>query len=122
MRFLVDEDLYPKVAEFMLKSGHDAVHVRDLDAAGAPDSGVMALAAESGRVTISADTDYGALLDLQLCDRAVSDPGSRARRSLTGPACCDLVANLDEIAQHLLAGAVVAFTKSEIRVRPLPLR
>ncbi|GAA0280854.1 DUF5615 family PIN-like protein [Cryptosporangium japonicum] len=62
MKFLVDENLSPHVAEVLVKSGHDAVHIRDLDAAGAPDSEVMALAAEGGRVIISADTDFGALL------------------------------------------------------------
>ncbi|WP_170323757.1 DUF5615 family PIN-like protein [Cryptosporangium phraense] len=47
MKFLIDENLSSQLAEFLLKSGHDAVHARDLDAAGASDADVMTLAAVS---------------------------------------------------------------------------
>jgi hypothetical protein len=33
-----------------------------------------------------------------------------------------IAANLDTIREHLDAGAVAAFTKDGIRVRPLPMR
>lgn len=122
MKFLIDENLSPQVAEFLLKSGHDAAHVRDLDAAGAPDSQVMAIAAQSGRVIISADTDFGALLAHNRATapsvvlvRALIDRRPHELAAL-------LAANLDELEQHLQSGAIVAFTKTEIRVRPLPLR
>jgi predicted nuclease of predicted toxin-antitoxin system len=122
VKFLVDENLSPRVAEFLLKSGHDAVHVRDLDAAGAPDSEVMTLAAQRGRAIISADTDFGALL----AHSRATEPSVILVRALVGRRPAELVAvlvaNLDELEQHLLSGAVVAFTKTEIRVRPLPLR
>ena len=62
MRFLVDENLSPRVADLLAKAGHDASHVRDLQAASAPDSAVMTLAADDDRVILSADTDFGALL------------------------------------------------------------
>jgi hypothetical protein len=62
VRFLVDENLSPRVAELLTKAGHDAVHARDLQAASAPDSAVMTLAADDDRVILSADTDFGALL------------------------------------------------------------
>jgi predicted nuclease of predicted toxin-antitoxin system len=35
VKFLVDENLSPRGAELLSKSGHDAIHVRDLDARGA---------------------------------------------------------------------------------------
>ena len=62
MRFLIDENLSWRLAPLLSTSGHDAVHIRDLDASGAPDSEVMALAVRDSRVIISADTDFGALL------------------------------------------------------------
>ena len=34
MRFLVDEDVSWRVADLLTKTGHDAIHVRDLDAEG----------------------------------------------------------------------------------------
>jgi predicted nuclease of predicted toxin-antitoxin system len=62
MRFLIDENVSWRVAELLTKAGHDAVHVRDLNAEGVDDADVMALAARDERVIISADTDFGALL------------------------------------------------------------
>lgn len=43
MRLLVDENLPPQVAMLLAEAGHDAVHVRDLDAAGASDPQIVAL-------------------------------------------------------------------------------
>ena len=62
MKFLVDENLPPRLAELLAASGHDAVNVRDLNAASAPDSRIMELAAAGDRIVVSADTDFGALL------------------------------------------------------------
>lgn len=50
------------VARSLKESGHDAVHVGDLGLLGAVDTEVMLAAAESDRVLISADTDFGELL------------------------------------------------------------
>jgi predicted nuclease of predicted toxin-antitoxin system len=61
VRLLVDETLPPRVAQMPADAGHDAVHVRDLDAAGASDQKIIGLALNSGRTIISADTDFGAL-------------------------------------------------------------
>jgi predicted nuclease of predicted toxin-antitoxin system len=61
VKFLVDENLPPRLAELLAASGHDAVHVRDLNAASAPDSRIMELAAGGDRIVVSADTDFGAL-------------------------------------------------------------
>jgi predicted nuclease of predicted toxin-antitoxin system len=62
VRFLVDENLSRSLADLLAKGGHDAVHVRDLEAAGATDSAIMALAVADERIIISADTDFGASL------------------------------------------------------------
>lgn len=62
MRFLVDENLSPRVSSLLTASGHDAVHVRDLGLPGGSDAEVMDQAVASDRVIVSADTDFGALL------------------------------------------------------------
>jgi predicted nuclease of predicted toxin-antitoxin system len=124
VKFLVDENLSPRLAEFLVKSGHDAVHVRGLGAAGAPDTEVLSLAVQDERVIISADTDFGALLAHSRATR----PSAILVRALIDRRPPELagilVANLDVLAEHLRAGAGagVAFTRTDIRVRPLPLR
>ena len=59
MRFLIDENLSWRLTELLTKAGHDAIHLRDLDATGAPDTDVVALATRDERIIVSADTDFG---------------------------------------------------------------
>jgi predicted nuclease of predicted toxin-antitoxin system len=49
MKFLIDNNLSPKVAEGLLRVGHDAVHVRDRNLAAAPDDLVLDTARVEGR-------------------------------------------------------------------------
>lgn len=44
MKLLLDENLPPRLARLLGEDGHDAVHVRDLDAAGSSDPQIIALA------------------------------------------------------------------------------
>jgi hypothetical protein len=44
VKLLVDENLPPRVASLLTDAGHDAVHVRDLDAAGSSDEQIIEMA------------------------------------------------------------------------------
>ncbi|MFB9961178.1 DUF5615 family PIN-like protein [Sinosporangium siamense] len=122
MKFLVDENLSPRVAELLNKADHNAIHVRDLRATSAPDTTIMELAVASGRAIVSADTDFGALL----AHTRATEPSVilvRELIELRPPDLVDvIVANLAVLDSHLQAGAVVAFSTRGIRVRALPLR
>lgn len=60
MRFLLDENLSPKIAGLLNAAGHDCIHVRDCGLTGAADAEVLSKAAEDGRVVITADrADFG---------------------------------------------------------------
>ncbi|WP_157522068.1 DUF5615 family PIN-like protein [Herbidospora cretacea] len=122
MNFLIDENLSPRVAELLSKAGHDAVHVRDLHATSAPDATIMELAVYGGRVIVSADTDFGALLAYS---RAAEPSGILVREliGLRPPELVNIIlANLEVLQEHLESGAVAAFSPNGIRVRALPLR
>ncbi|GAA3168344.1 DUF5615 family PIN-like protein [Nonomuraea roseoviolacea] len=122
MNFLVDENLSQRVAELLTKAGHDAVHVRDLQATSAPDTTVMSLAVTGQRVIVSADTDFGALLAYT---RATQPSVILVREilELRPPDLVNIiVGRLDVLEPHLRAGAIAAFTTAGIRVRALPLR
>jgi predicted nuclease of predicted toxin-antitoxin system len=122
VRLLVDQNLPPRLCSLLTDAGHDAVHVRDLGLASAPDAEILDLAADQGRTIISADTDFGALLAQRrstrpsvLLVRAIVDlsPDAMAER---------LVAQLPALASDLSEGAIVALTPRGARSRRLPLR
>jgi predicted nuclease of predicted toxin-antitoxin system len=119
MSLLLDECLSAAAAADLRAAGHDAVHVTEVGLGGAADHAVMAYAAAERRVLLSADTDFGELL-------ATSKDGTpsivlfRGRATPTGRVRV-LLDNLDQIADELLAGAVVVIGRDRIRVRRLPI-
>ena len=125
MRFLVDENLSPRVCPLLADGGHQAIHVRDEGMAGAADPQVLAAAAAAGRVLITADRgDFGRQLALT---RALA-PSVVLLRQLpdvvgSGDVAALLLANLtDEVTLALDAGAFVVLTPTAVRVRHLALR
>jgi predicted nuclease of predicted toxin-antitoxin system len=121
VRFLVDECLSTRVVALLTVADHDVVHVQDRDLQGHVDEEVLELARAEDRVLLSADTDFGEILarsgaalpSLILFRQGNRTPEHRA---------ATLLANLDEVAEDLLAGAVVVLEEDRIRIRRLPLR
>lgn len=119
MSFLLDECLPTAAAAAMREAGHDAVHVTEAGLRGATDRAVMAAAVAERRILLSADTDFGELL-------ATSRDGTPSVVLFRGRATAAdrvrvLLDNLDQVADDLLAGAVVVIGKERIRIRRLPI-
>lgn len=121
MRFLLDECLPVKMAGLLRTEGHDCAHVYELGLGGHPDVEVMAQADRDDRVLISADTDFGELLAVApvlapsviLLRRTDKRPESLA---------AIVIANLGQVADDLVAGALVVITDTRVRVRLLPVK
>ena len=60
MKFLVDENLPPRLAAWLNERGHDAVHVQDVRLTGQADKQLEALARSEDRVIITKDSDFEA--------------------------------------------------------------
>lgn len=122
MRFLVDQNLSPQVAELLRDAGHEAVHTREVGMERSDDDAIFDRAAAEDRTIVSADTDFGTLL----AERATSRPSvvlwrrTHDRRAASVVAL--LLANLTFIEQALAEGAIVVFQEERLRVRRLPLR
>lgn len=120
MRFILDESISPLVGPLLAAGGHDLVHVHDLDLTSEPDPVILAAAVRDGRVLVTLDTDFGALVahsGAQL-PSMVLFRGDVTRRPL-GQAEL-LLTNLDQFADDLHAGAVVVIGDDRIRVRRPP--
>ena len=73
MRFLVDANLSPRVAARLRLEGHDVEHVGDAGLLTAEDGPILAHAASTDRVILSADSDFATLLAVT----GRSEPSSR---------------------------------------------
>jgi len=58
VRFLLDEDLSPRSAEYLRTIGYDAVHVREVGLKGSSDQAVLAFARSEGRILVTRDRDF----------------------------------------------------------------
>lgn len=121
MRFLIDNNLSPLLAENLKAAGHDAVHIRDLGLEAGPDPVVLDQARSQDRVLVSADTDFGALL----ARSGATSPSVLLIRRLVGRRAAEqsvlIEANLPPVAEDLVAGAIVVLGDDWLRVRRLPL-
>ena len=97
------------------------MHVRDLGMQAAPDEAVLERARADRQVLISADTDFGGLL----ARSRASNPSVILIRRLVGRRATEqasiILANLDQVAEDLTAGAVVVLHEALLRVRRLPM-
>lgn len=120
MKFLIDNNLSPLLAELLREAGHEAEHVRDHDLHAAPDELVMGFAHLHDFTVISADTDFGSLL----AQSKATKPSFILGRQLVGRRAKEqadmLLLNLPAIADDLQQGAVVVISDQTIRIRALP--
>ena len=122
MRFLLDENQSPRVADHLAEAGHDVVHVRDLDMRTSPDADILEVAREDDRVVVSADVDFGELLARSNADRPSILLFRRQQQRRARQLAALILANLDDVAEDLESGAVVVFDADRIRVRRLPFQ
>ena len=58
MKFLIDENLPPRLAAWLRERGHDALHCADCLGAGRSDETLASFAAREDRVIVTKDADF----------------------------------------------------------------
>lgn len=121
MRLLLDESISPLVRDAFAAGGVDAVHVHDIGLTSASDPSVLDAAVSAGRVLITLDTDFGALIahSRTQTSSVILFRGHVTRRPAAQALL--LLANLEQLAEDLKAGAIVMIGDDRIRVRRLPI-
>lgn len=120
-RFIADLNLSPLTVETLRQRGWDILRSTHWLPATAPDEEILALARKLGRVIVTQDLDYSALLALSgqagpslvTLRLSTSDPETVTSKLL-------LAAPL--LAEALLQGCAVTIEDSAVRVRRLPIR
>jgi predicted nuclease of predicted toxin-antitoxin system len=110
----------PMVARWLIGQGHDAVHAVDLSLDRAPDSVILAHAAQDARTVITADLDYPRLLALT---QATEPSLILFRRGDWSEAAVitrltDVLAGLTESE---ITQSILVLDKERVRRRRLPL-
>lgn len=121
MRFLADMNLSPLTVSALTADGMDIVRVSDVLPANASDETILDLARREGRVVITQDLDFSALLALGGYDRPSlvtlrlldTDPDEVTQR---------LRQALSQVEVVLGQGCAVTVEETAVRARRLPIR
>ena len=120
MRLLLDQGLPRSAATLLCQAGIDTVHVGDIGHSCAEDAVILQLGRDSGRVVVTLDADFHALLAFA---GATSPSVIRIRiEGLSGEGLANLLQMVvSQCASDLERGAAVTVQEQRIRVRHLPL-
>lgn len=120
MKLVVDMSLSPDWCAVLRSEGWDAVHWSQVGDPQATDAQVMAWAAGEGRIVLTHDLDFGAILAATRA-QGPSVVQVRAQDVLPKKLAPLLIPALRQVEQQLVAGALVVIDEGKLRVRVLPL-
>ena len=120
MKFIIDMPLSPKLADWLVRQGHDAIHAMEAGLDRASDEMILNRARKEDRVVVTADLDYPRLLALVQAE----GPGLilfRGGNYNEQEAVERLRRALETIPNQELLNSIVVIEKGRIRRRRLPL-
>jgi predicted nuclease of predicted toxin-antitoxin system len=120
MRLLVDMHISPRTVEFLRAQGHDVVRVSDILPAQASDEAIVSRADQDGRVVLTQDLDFSAIIALhnRTAPSLVSLRLSSTRIEHVNAILAKVLPALEESLQR---GAIVSVEDQRVRVRQLPV-
>ena len=120
MKFLIDNNLSPRLAQALYELGFDVVHVREYEMQRASDEEIFQRALSEERVIVSADTDFGFLLAKWNKEK----PSVVLFRRFSPRSEHELQALrtvLEKFQSELEEGSILVVEPKGVRIRKLPL-
>lgn len=120
MKFLVDMPLSPKLADWLCRQGHDAVHASQLGLDCATDEQVLSRARKDDCVIVTADLDFPRLLALL----QANGPGLilfRGGDFNEADSIKHLRRTLESVPENEVSRSIIVIERSRLRKRPLPV-
>jgi predicted nuclease of predicted toxin-antitoxin system len=120
MKLLLDQGLPQSAAQLLRNRGYDAVHTGEIGCATAEDAYLLGLAVQEGRIIVTLDADFHAMLALTAATKP-SVIRIRIER-LRAEATAGLVQQLlQDWGQLLAEGAVLTVQPGRVRIHHLPI-
>ena len=120
MKIVLDMNLSPEWAGFLISKGLDAVHWSPVGRADAKDSEIMSWARSNGRAVFTHDLDFGVALALSK-DGGPSVIQVRSQNITPSHLGETVIAVLRSHADKIARGALVTIDEAKARVRFLPI-
>jgi len=120
MRFLADMGISPRTVAFLQHLGHEAVHLHAQGLDCMEDSAILDKAREEGRILLTHDLDFGALMAASGA-RLPSVVIFRLRNMRPDRVNRYLESIISQRKELLEQGAIISVTEGQIRVRVLPI-
>ena len=120
MRFLANMGISPRTVEQLRAWGHDAVHLYELGLERATDDEIIALARDQGRMVLTVDLDFAALL----ARSGANEPTViifRVEHATPAKLNRLLASLLNTFTEDDLANSIVVVREGQVRIRPLPV-
>lgn len=110
----------PRTVEFLRTHGHDVVRVSEILPPQASDETIVARADEAGRIVLTQDLDFSAIIALA-GRRAPSLISLRLTSARIEYVNAILAKVLPDLEEQLAAGAIATVQDQRVRVRQLPI-
>jgi predicted nuclease of predicted toxin-antitoxin system len=120
MKLLLDQGLPRRTAPLLRARGLDTVHLGEIGLSKAEDEAVLETARQQGRILVTLDADFHALMAIQ---QAHTPSVIRVRREgLRSEAMAELLLDvLNRCGSDLASGVLVTVQEKRLRLRKLPL-
>lgn len=118
MKLLLDMNLSPAWSAHLSQAGHNVLHWLDVGQPDAADAVILEWARQSGRVIVTADLDFGAMLTA-MGSAQPSVVQIRTETTAVSRIGSVVTEALDRAAAELEGGAIVTVEDSRVRIRLL---